>query len=503
MDQSLLVAVFHNLFCFQSILGLFIGTFGGIIIGALPGLGSTMGIAILIPVTFTMEPTGALIMLTSLYTASMYGGSISAILLHTPGTPASAATAMDGYELTKQGKGLQAIGITTTASMFGGTISAIFLLLIAPPLAKMSLRFNAPENFFIAIFGLTIIGSLSSDNMSKGLLSGCLGLSLSCIGIDPVIGLSRFTYGQTALESGISMVPALIGLFSFSQVMIQAERMDKIRRGEKTDIPDNLSGKVVPPLVEVMQQIPNIIRSAVIGVFVGILPGAGGDIGSWVGYNEAKRFSKDKAKFGKGSKEAIWASEAANNAVTGGALIPLLTLGIPGSSATAVLLGGLLLQGLQPGHALFSSQADITYAIIIGFMISNILMGVVGFLTAKHLVKVAKISTAVLAPIIIVFSVIGSYAISTNFFDVVIMLIFGVIGYFMRKAKFPTAPVVLGIILGPLAEQGYLRSLAMAKGLSFFSFFIRRPICLVLITLILLSLLAPIFVSLMHKKYEK
>jgi putative tricarboxylic transport membrane protein len=491
-----------NLFNFQTFLGILVGVLGGMFIGALPGLGATMGIALLIPITFGMHPTAALIMLTALYTSAIYGGSITAILIHTPGTPASAATAMDGYALTQRGYGLQAVGISTVASMTGGTLSAIALLFIAPPLARISLMFNAPEYFLIAVFGLTIIGSLAGDNMLKGLISGVAGLCISFIGFDITVGVPRFTYKISALESGIQLVPALIGLFSLSQVMIQAESIEAIRRGEKTEIPD-ISGRTVPPLKEIIQSIPNLIRSSIIGIIVGILPGAGGDIGGWLGYNEAKRWSKNKTLFGKGSREAIWASESANNAVTGGAIIPLITLGIPGSSAAAVLLGGLMLQGLTPGHSLFSENADTTYAIILGFLFANILMGILGLLIAKRVAKVANAPTGILAPVIVVLSVVGAYAINLSYFDACVMVVFGLVGYLMRKTGFATAPVVLAIILGSMAEQGYKRAILMAKDVNIWTYYLTRPICIILVFLIILSLFAPLGLKALEKKMRK
>ena len=488
----------NNLFSFQTLVGLAVGVLGGMLIGALPGLGATMGVALLIPLTYGMAPTGALIMLTALYTSAIYGGSITAILIHTPGTPASAATAADGYALTLQGKGLSALGASTICSMLGGTVSAIALLCIAPPLARLSLSFSAAEYFLIALFGLTIIGSLAGDNMVKGILSGVFGLALGLVGYDIVYGMARYTYRITALESGIQLVPALIGLFSISQVMVQAEKIGT--QQANYDASMAARGKFFPGWKEFFRWIPNIIRSTIIGIIVGILPGAGGDVSSWVSYNEAKRFSKNRKLFGKGSIDGVCASETANNAVTGGALIPLLTLGIPGSSTAAVLLGGLLLQGLVPGHGLFTQNADITYAIILGFMFANILMGFIGMLIAKHVAKVANVSSGILAPIIVVLSVVGAYAINMSIVDVVVMIIFGFIGYWMRKYGFATAPVVLGILLGPMAENGYVRAQLMAKGENMVSYYMSRPICIVLGFLIILGLLAPFFMSRMQKK---
>ncbi|WP_422484964.1 tripartite tricarboxylate transporter permease [Gudongella sp. DL1XJH-153] len=479
----------------QTIIALIAGVVGGMIIGALPGLSATMGVALLIPLTFGMNPIAGLTMLTAIYTAAVYGGSISAILIHTPGTPASACTAIDGYQCTLQGKGLKALGVATVSSMIGGFISAVFLLILAPPLATISLRFNAPEYFLIAIFGLTIIASLSADSMVKGLSAGVFGLMVGTIGVDIMTGFPRFTFGFTSLEGGISLVPAMIGLFSLSQVMIQVESMF-----DKDDkVIGDLRGRVIPTMAEFKKLIPTITRSSIIGVMVGILPGAGGDIASWVGYNEAKRFSKNPQDYGKGSLEGIAASESANNAVTGGALIPLLTLGIPGSATTAVLLGGLLIQGLQPGHELFTLHAGITYSIIIGFMIANVLMGIVGLLAAKYVVYVTKIPSGVLSPIIVVLSVVGSFAINNNTFDIYVMVLFGLIGYFMRKTGFATAPVVLGMILGPMAEAGFRRSLIMSRG-DMFGYYFSRPLSVLLIVLILLSFLSPIVMKKLQSK---
>lgn len=497
-------AIFANLFTLQTLIGWIIGVGGGMIIGALPGLGATMGIAILTPLSFTMEPVAALVMLTSIYTSAIYGGSITAILLHTPGTPASAATAMDGYQMTLRGEGLRAIGISTVASAIGGTISGFSLLLIAPPLARISLRFNAPEYFLLALFGLTIIGSLSAENILKGLISGVLGLSLALVGYDVMNGIPRFAYGVTALQSGIQTVPALIGLFSISQVLIQAENLNKKRKSEHVDPSAvELKGRFFPTKEEMKLLTPNFIRSSLLGIIVGILPGAGGDIGSWVGYNEAKRFSKHKDEFGKGSIEGICGSETANNAVTGGALIPMMTLGIPGSSAAAVLLGGFMIHGLVPGHQLFTEHANITYAIIIGFIIANLLMGLLGAATAKYIVKVVKVPYAIMAPIIIVLSIVGAYAINISFMDCVITAAFGLLGYFMRKFGFPTAPVVLGLILGPMAEQGLLRSFLMAKNTMILEYYLTRPICIILIVMILASLFAPMLMNKLSQKMNK
>ena len=494
-DLSSMAAVLSGLANFNVVLMLFIGVVGGIIIGALPGLSATMGIALLIPMTFGMDPIAGLVLLSAIYTAAVYGGSITAILIHTPGTPASAATALDGYQMTTNGQGLKALGTSTVCSMIGGFISAIALLVLAPPLAMISIKFNAPEYFLMAIFGLTIISSLSSGSMIKGLSGGLIGLLVGTIGVDVMSGYARFTFNVPSLESGISLIPAMIGLFSISQVLIQVE---KIHVKEDKFIGE-LKGSLLPNREEWKLIWKTVLRSSFIGVLVGILPGAGGDVASWVSYNEAKRFSKNPEKFGTGYIEGIAASETANNAVAGGAMIPLLTLGIPGSAATAVLLGGLLIQGLQPGHELFTKNAAIVYAVIVGFILANIIMGIVGLGIAKYVVKVATIPSGILAPIIVVLSVVGSYAMNNDMFDVYVMAAFGLIGYVMRKTSFSTAAVVLAMILGSLAETGLRQSIVMAKG-HLVTYFFSRPFSVVLIVLILMSFLSPLLIKWRVKK---
>jgi len=494
--------IFSNLFTIQTAIALFVGVVGGIMIGVLPGLNATMAVSLLLPVTFAMEPYAGFIMLMAIYTSAFYGGSISAILIRTPGTPSSAATAMDGYELTKQGRGLEAIGMSTVASMIGGTFSGIALLTISPLLAKVSLLFSAPEYFMIALFGLTVIGGLSGGSMIKGFLMGAFGLFLGTIGQDSMTGQLRFTFGSDALSSGISLVPAMIGLFSISQVMVQAEGYKKIiNPAPMEDNLVNLKGKFLPSLLEIFELLPNFIRSSIIGVFIGILPGAGGDIGAWLSYSEAKKASKNPEQFGKGSMEAICAAETANNAVTGGSVIPLLTLGIPGSAVASVLLGGFLVHGMVPGNQMFTKMATTTYTIIIGFIISNILMGIVGVAIGRYVIKVTKMPVSLLAPVIVVLSSIGSYAISSSMSDVYLMLVFGLIGYFMRKLDLPSAPAILGLLLGPLAENGYMNSLVMAKG-NLLSYFLGRPISLALALFILMTILWPV-VSHYRKRNDK
>ncbi|MBX9391851.1 tripartite tricarboxylate transporter permease [Streptomonospora nanhaiensis] len=500
MDSALFLDALANLFTVEVLLAITAGVVGGIVIGALPGLSGTMGIALLVPITFGMDPVAGISMLAAIYTSATYGGSISAILINTPGTPAGAATALDGYQLTRQGKGAKALAVSAIASMVGGVVSAFALLLLAPPLAQVSLAFSAPEYFLLAVFGLLIIGSLSAGSLLKGFAAGVLGLLLATVGIDILTGYPRFTFGTTALQSGIELVPALIGLFSLSQVLILAEG----REGATEAMTKGLRGRALPTLAELKRMAGTVVRSSGIGVFVGILPGAGGDIGSWVGYNEAKRFSKgaEKEEFGRGSIKGVAAAESANNAVTGGAMIPLLTLGIPGSSATAVILGGLLIHGMQPGGALFTEQADTTYAIMLGFLLANILMGIIAIVGARYFVIATRVPMSVLVPIIVALCVVGTYAVNNSVADVWVMLVAGLVGYLMRKVGVPPAPIVLGLILGAIAEKGVRQSLVMAQG-DVLGYYLSRPLSLVLLGLILMSLLAPVLAKRMRRSVPR
>ncbi len=484
--------IFISVFTFKNLLAISAGVGGGLVIGSLPGLTANMGVALLLPVTFSMGPIEALLMLASLYTAAIYGGSFSAILLHTPGTSASAATAIDGFELTRRGEAAKAIRIATFSSMTGGMVSALFLLLLAPPLSLISLKFGPPEYFLLAVFGLTIIGSLASGNIVKGLLSGMIGLLFSTVGMDLDSGFPRYAFGLFALHSGLNFVPAVIGLFSLSQAFIMACNVHETI--ERIDISARAGWRFFPTLSELKEIKTTLLRSSLIGVVVGILPGAGGDIGSWVSYNEAKRFSKHRERFGKGAIEGICASETANNAVTGSSLIPMLTLGIPGSATAAIMLGALIIQGLVPGRELFTHNGYITYTVIIGFFFANILMAVVGMLASRYVDHIARLPNNCLIPAIIILSVVGSYSLGNDMVDVYVMIAFGFFGYLMRLTGFHPAPMILGLILGPIAEKGFRQSVALSQG-HLSGYFLTRPICIVMIVLILLSIVTSVMLS--------
>lgn len=481
------------------LMAMMVGVIGGMVIGILPGLGGTIAAALMMPLTYSLSPVAALVMLTAIYTSAVYGGSFTAILLHTPGTTASAATAIDGYELTKQGRGLEAIGIASFASVFGGFFSGIMLLMIAPSLSKVALMFSSSEYFLIAVFGLTIIGSLVKDAPVKGLASGAFGLLISTVGMDSMTGELRFTFGKPWLHSGITIVPTMIGLFAISQVLILAEDWSKANEKMFEDPEGNLKQgmrssirRMIPSGKTMLKLLPNALRSSIIGLLVGIMPGAGGDVACWVSYDSAKRASKDPGEFGKGSIAGVCASEAANNAVTGGSFIPLLTLGVPGSSTAAVILGGLMIHGLIPGNSLFTAQADKVYPIMIGFIIANIVMGVIGLLIGPYLTRLAAVPISCLSPILIVLCLIGAYTTNGNMYDVYIALGFGILGYLMRRTGFTPTPIVLAVILGGMAENGFTQSLVMSRG-DLIGYYLSRPISCVLIVLTLFSLLWPAF----------
>ncbi len=478
-----------------NLLAAFLSVAAGIVVGGLPGLSAAMGVALLIPMTFTMPAETGLIALAGVYCGAIFGGSISAILIHTPGTPAAAATAIDGYQMTLKGKAGKALGTAATSSFGGAMISAVALYFFSPLLAKLALKFGPAEYFWLSIFGLTIIAGVSTKSLVKGLLSGAIGLMISTVGMDPMMGRPRFTMDIVNLISGVPFTATLIGLFSMSQVLMLAESYIKGKK-EVHDFDD----KVTLSRKEIKSLTPIIARSGVLGSIIGILPGAGATIAAFVGYNEARRFSKDKDAFGKGSIEGVCGAEAANNAVTGGSLIPTLTLGIPGNSVTAVLLGGLLIKGLQPGPDLFTMHAKTTYTFFAGFIIVNCFMLLLGLYGAKYFAKISLVKDTYLIPVIFALSVIGSYAINNQVFDVWVMFIFGLVGYLFKKFGLNPAAVVLALILGPIGETGLKRTLILSGG-SYGALF-TSPLSLLLVTLSLVSMLSPFIMQLISARKD-
>lgn len=497
-----LSSAFATFTSIEVLIALAIGVIAGMIIGIIPGLGPSVGIALLIPITFSMSAEAALIMMTSMYTTGVYGGSITAVLCHTPGTAASAATAADGYALTKKNRGMEAISIVTVASVVGGVFGAICLILFAPALGRLSQMFSTLEYFLVACFGLLVVSGLTGENRAKGIFSALFGLLLGCVGMDSITGVSRFTFGRLWLEDGLDSTPILIGLFSITQVLILVDNLLSGRGSTiVTDPVAGLKGKRWEK-GHTKKLAPTMFNSSIIGAFIGFIPAAGASIAAWISYSTARRFSRHPEEFGDGSIEGIAASEAANNAACGGAMIPLFTMGIPGSPVTAILYGALLMHGLQPGSDLFiGKQASTTYAIFLGFLLANVLMGIIGLSMAKQLAKICLVPNSVLVPIIVALAVIGTFALSNNMYEVIIMLVFGLIGYLMKIYGFEPAPLVLGVVLADILEANYRRTLLIAgtKG-GMFNYFMQRPIAIIIVAIILLFALAPVVMKLMKKR---
>ncbi|MBU1695845.1 MAG: tripartite tricarboxylate transporter permease [Proteobacteria bacterium] len=424
----------------------------GILVGALPGLGPVAVIAIALPFTYIMNSLEAMMLLLGIYIGGIYGGSITAILLNSPGTPNSAATLIDGYPMAQQGKARKALKMALYGSVIGGIVSAVCLLLIAPLLARVALKFGPAEYFAIIVFSLTVIGSVSGKSLLKGLICATIGILLSTIGLCPISGTSRFNFDNINLSSGLSIIAMLIGIFALSEVMFQAEKAI-METGKKSFLIE--SGKREDQRVslkELLRMKWLLLRSSVIGITIGILPGIGAVTASFISYGAATRASKEPEKFGKGALEGVAAAETANNAVTGAALIPLLVLGIPGDVVTAVLLGALIIHGMVPGPELFHEQGPTMYALILGLLAGNIIMLLIGLIFVRFSTFITGAARHVVVPVTVTLCIVGTYAINNSFFDLQIMFIFGVVGYFMRKRNFPIPPLIIAFILGPMAE---------------------------------------------------
>jgi putative tricarboxylic transport membrane protein len=495
MENSFIVIGFLNSITPYNLMFIMLGSAIGIVVGALPGLSATMALALLLPLTFPLPPETGLCMLASLYVSAMYGGSVSAILLRTPGTPAAAATVVDGFPMGARGEAGRALGISLVSSLVGGVLSGIALLTAAPFLGKLVLLFGPVELFAIAVLGITMIGTLTKGSPIKGLLSGALGLLLAMVGMDATTGTARFTFDNINLFSGIPFTAALIGLFSIPQAIALAEKSRMVE-----EVVNHIRDRIMPRMSEFMQLLPNILRSSGIGIVTGIIPGTGGDTASWFAYNEAKRFAKDKSQFGKGDPAGIAAPEAANNAVVAGALVPTIALGIPGSSSAAVLLGGLMVHGILPGPTLLTEYGEVTYTLIWAIILSNIPMFLLGLALMRLCIYVTLVPKMVVALTIVVLSVIGSFSINNNMFDVWLMVGFGALGYIFDRARIPTAPMVIGLVLGFLLDSSLAQSLLMGYGS--WDVFLKSPISAGLLLIALLSILqaTPFFRLLLRKK---
>ncbi|WP_245729494.1 tripartite tricarboxylate transporter permease [Salinihabitans flavidus] len=474
-----------------------IGTLVGVTVGVLPGLGSVIGITMVLPFTFAMGQMPAIALMLGVYCGSVYGGSISAIVINTPGTPQAAATALDGFPMAQRGEADLAIGWATAASVLGGLFSVIVLILAAPQLAAFSLNFTAIENFALGCFALICIASVSQGNMAKGLMSGVLGLFVASIGLDHVTGDMRFTFGSFQMAAGISLIPAVVGLFALSEVFIRASEA----RLPKPEITHKV-GFRLPALREWKPRLWLLLKSCTIGSFVGTLPGTGAATAAFISYSEARRTSPNRENMGKGEPDGIVASESANNAVTGSVMVPTLALGIPGDPVTAVMLGTLIVHGVTPGPRLFSENIDIVYAIFVILIAVNLVMFVVGALGAQAFTRALRIPEPLLMTMVMVVALLGAYGVRGNALDLIIAFGAGIVGFALRKGGFPLAPLVIGMVLSQMIENSLRQGLLLTRG-DFFAFF-ERPIALALFVITFLILVWPLLRALwVRRRYWK
>ena len=505
MTIDILMQSVASIFTLQNLLYMIIAIVLGIMAGALPGFTATMAVALMVPFTFTMSPVSGLLTIGALYCATIFGGSFSAILLNTPGTPSSIGTTFDGFPMAKKGRGMEAIYTATVGSGVGGVFGTLGLILFAVPLAKAALKFGPPEFFWVAIFGLTIISSISEGSLLKGIIAGFLGVLVSMIGIAPIGADMRFDFGLVSLQGGVEIVSVLIGFFCIPEIFKMA--MDPSAKYTEANTISMEKGALKRAFHHVFGHPFATLRASIIGFIVGIIPGAGGNIANLIAYNEAKRVSKHPETFGTGEPQGIVATETSNNAVVEGAMVPLLALGIPGSPPAAIIYGALLLQGLAPGPQLFARNASLVYAFMLSFFVANILMVFVGFFAGKGMYKtVLKVPIRVLIPTILFLTVIGSYAIRNNSMDVIIMFISGMIGYILKGLGFNTGAFVLGLILGPIAERGFVQGFLMGNMVSIktpWIVFFTRPLSIVLIVLSIISGVWPVVRNSMKNRRAK
>ncbi len=492
------IAGFFLIFNLETILWIALGEILGIILGSLPGLTATMGIALMLPISFQLSDATGMALLLGVYCGAVSGASIPAILLGIPGNPNAIATVYDGQAMTQKGQAGQALGGAVIASFLGGIGSLMLLVLFSPLIARFTLLFGPAEKATLALVGLTIIASVSSKNLAKGLLTGALGVALSLLGTDPFSNALRIPFpdllAMTPLASGINLIPALIGLFGISQALFDLER---ISQGHIAP-PQITIGNVFPPFRKMVKMWRIILESTGIGALIGAIPGTGASIAVFLSYERAKKITSSAQnqleQVGTGCLEGVFAPEVANNAVTGGSLVPALSLGIPGDAATAVLLGALLIKGVVPGHQLFSQNMSLVYAIFIALFMSNVFMLVFQLLGVRIFPKVLDVPLSVLIPMILILSLIGSYAIQGQAilaatFDMGVALVLGILGYVLKKGEYPIAPIVLGLILGGMFEENFRRAVKLAGGN--YGVFFTKPIALFFIALAVISVILP------------
>lgn len=472
---------------------LVLGVASGVFVGAVPGLGGGMLISLTMPLTFNMNSTSALVMMVGMYVGSVSGGLISAILLRMPGTPSSVMTTLDGYPMARNGEPARALGLAIGASLIGGLVAGVFLVFLSPPLARWALAFGPWEYFTMALMALVMIASISQGSMLKGLLGGVLGIAVALPGLNESDGQTRLTFGWHALDDGFNLLPVLLGVFVMSQVIQDA--VDIERRGKRIEVGD---ASILPGVRVWRRHSVNLARSSIVGTWIGILPGVGASVSSMVSYGLARTFSKTPHKFGTGHDEGIVASEAANNANVGGALIPLIAMGIPGSPIDAILLGALVMHDIQPGPLLFTSNASFVWALIAAYLVANLLMFAMMAVSARRIASVIDFNRAFLLPVIFVFCVVGAYALSNRLFDVWVVIGFGIVGFVLQRAKIPLGPFVIGLVLANLLE-GQLRSGLQLSGGSWWPM-LTRPIAGAFTVLSVICLVYPTVVATIRRR---
>lgn len=488
---------FSAVFTPTSMLIMCIGTVGGLLLGATPGLSPTMAVALLIPFTFHMEPAQGLILLGAAYMSSVAGGAVSAILLKIPGAPANIATSLDGFEMAKRGDGAKALQMCFISSAIGGILGIMVLIFLTPVLAGWALGFGPSHLFWIAILGVTIIATLDANSVVKGLLSGCIGLWISTIGYDSIQGVERFTFSEH-LEGGIHVIAALIGLFAIPQVI---EMLEIGRNKKDVTIMETHSQSFVGSVLYVVSKVRALSIGSVVGVIIGLIPGAGGQIAGIVSYDQTRKFSPNRKNFGNGEPEGVVAAEAANNAMVGPSLVPLLTLSVPGSPTAAVLLGGLLIHGIFPGPKLFTEHAAVAWTFIDSMLVGQILMMIFGLMIARMAARIVLVPPPILAGGILVLAVFGSFSVQQSVSDVFVMLSLGVGMYFLEKYGFTAAPMVLGIILGPIAESNYVQGRIIAEaGDGLGAYFLTGTLNIFLIVLCVASIAYSIIMELRTRR---
>lgn len=460
----------------------------GLFMGAVPGLTATMGMALLVPFTFFMDQVSVLVCVIAMSGVAIFAGDIPGTLVRIPGTPSSAAYCDDAFILTQQGKASRALGVNVMGSTLGGIVGALVLMLAAPLLARFASRFTSFEYFWLAVLGLSATVAVSQGSTVKNGLALLIGLFLATIGIDITLGIPRFTFGSVDLLNGISFIPAMVGLFGVSEVIrvtleTEGQEVPQVRFGFVEMIRESLAG--------LRSRIRTVIQSSAVGTLVGALPGAGADIAAWIAYGVGKSSSKNPEEYGKGSEEAIISGTSANNASLAGTWIPALVFGIPGDSITAILLGVLMMKGIRPGPAIFETQGDLVYAIYLMFIVANLLLIPLGYLAIRSGLLMLKVPKRILMPSILLFCVVGSYAINNSLFDVGVMLVMGILGYMLQQVEVPSAPIVLGLILGPMMEQNFMMSVMKTQGS--LAMFFTRPISAVLALLVLAAWLYPLY----------